>query len=514
MPARPSYRKRAFCAVLLALVMLARILMRAGAPPVQASSSRALPLRRVSFGVENRDGRRFYRMATAIGEDYFHGASDAARVRRHMQTARRAGIRYLRCAFSWNAIEKAPDQYDWQFWDRLVDTADEYGIQLMPYVAYTPEWAAGKKQEFWKQPPERTSDYLGFMRAAATHYKGRIHSWEIWNEPDLTEYWQGTVPQFAELVKESAIVIREVDPNAVIVLGGVSRAHDPFLHELITKYRVDRYVDVVAMHGYPESWLPETMETVYRDWVQEVRRMLDQSGSGVDLWVNEMGYPGWRYAPDKASVYGPPVFYGYEHTSEYMGTALFKAEILALASGSVSLTGWYRVDDFCGADFSGDALNYHLGLLDCAGRPKPALRALRHFTALFDRPARPLTPQFSSSVGEASQAAVAELERKDGHVIVAAWLRSPRTSEVSDHSGLRTDARVEALTVALPCRAGRADFTDALGRPVQGATVAGSRLTYRQLRGNAVFLADVTCITGGSDKIPLTSSAPAVTLKR
>jgi len=500
--------------VVPALAILALYLMSAGPRKVQGADTRALPLHRASFGVETRDQSGFYRMAVAVGDDYFDGASDPSRVRRHMQTARTAGVRYLRCAFSWNGIEKAPGQYDWRFWDMLVSTAGEYGVELMPYVAYTPEWAAAKKEEFWKQPPRETAEYARFMKTAAARYKGRIHSWEIWNEPDLAEYWQGSGERFAELVKQAAVAIRQADPDAVIVLGGISRSHDPFLRELITRHHVDRYVDVVAMHGYPESWLPERMETVYGDWVRELRRMLDQSGSGVDLWLNEMGYPDWRYAPDKASIYGSPVFYRYEHTRDYGAPALFKAEMLALASGEVSLTMWYRLDDFCGADFSGDAVNYHLGLLDCGGKPKPALRALRHFTRLFSQPVRPATVSFTSSAGKGSQAVVEAVERKDGHVVVSAWLRSSEASEIPRPTGLLSDARLESLTVTLPCRAAGAAFTDSTGRPVKNATVAGDRLTYARVRGREVAVADVTCVTGGSDKIPLTAGAPPATLKR
>ena len=44
-------------------------------------------------------------MPTGIGDDYFDGTDSAVRIRRHMQTAKAVGVRYLRCAFSWNGIE-------------------------------------------------------------------------------------------------------------------------------------------------------------------------------------------------------------------------------------------------------------------------------------------------------------------------------------------------------------------------------------------------------------------------
>jgi hypothetical protein len=85
-------------------------------------------------------------MAIAVGDDYFDGTSSPERVERHLRVARDIGASYLRCAFTWNAIEKAKGQYDWAFWDRLVEAAESNGIELIPYVAYTPEWAASVKK--------------------------------------------------------------------------------------------------------------------------------------------------------------------------------------------------------------------------------------------------------------------------------------------------------------------------------------------------------------------------------
>src|SRR4051812_20609701 len=85
------------------------------------------------------DAQGFYWMPTAVADDYFDGTSSRARVHRHMLIAQAAGATYLRCAFTWNAIEKKQGKYDWAFWDMLVEEAERAGIQLIPYVAYTPE---------------------------------------------------------------------------------------------------------------------------------------------------------------------------------------------------------------------------------------------------------------------------------------------------------------------------------------------------------------------------------------
>jgi hypothetical protein len=308
---------------------------------------RELPLNQFSAsGKTQTDPRGFYFMPTAIEDDYFDGTSPLSRVQRHFDIAREAGARYFRCAFSWDAIQKERNQYEWIFWDGLVSLAEENHIQLISYVASTPRWAVGAQEEFWKQPPADPQVFGDFMNWIAARYRGRIAAWEIWNEPDNKDYWTGTVEQFAPLVKLAARRIREADPNAVVVLGGMSCGLSPFLRRLIEVDHIDRTVDVVTLHAYPETWSNERAETVFQQWIPAVREALARDQSGVDLWVNEMGYADYRYKPNQASVYGTKIFYNYEHTRRYQAAMLFTMEVMALASPQVSLTGWYRVDDF------------------------------------------------------------------------------------------------------------------------------------------------------------------------
>src|SRR5947209_8246779 len=62
------------------------------------------------------DQAGYYSMPAAVDDDYFDGTSSRERVQRHLRIAREVGARYLRCAFTWNAIEHEPGKYKWAFW--------------------------------------------------------------------------------------------------------------------------------------------------------------------------------------------------------------------------------------------------------------------------------------------------------------------------------------------------------------------------------------------------------------
>jgi hypothetical protein len=443
------------------------------------------------------DAEGYYWMPTAVADDYFDGTSSRARVHRHMEIAKEVGATYLRCAFSWNAIENRRGHYNWAFWDMLVDEAEKAHIQLIPYVAYTPEWAAETPDQFWKRPPTDPKLYANFMYRIASRYRGRIHSWELWNEPDIAEYWMGTPGQFAELVKLSAVAVRRADPSATIVLAGMSKGPSPFFERLVQHYHVERDIDVVAMHGYPESWLEQRAETVLQSWLLKMTRLVARDGAQRDFWLNEIGYADYRYSPTKANKYGVSALFPYEHTPDYAATALFKSQVMSLESAKVSLTAWYRIDDFDPrtATFSDDQVNFHLGLVDIHGHPKPTFFALKYFNRLFHEPTRPLLTRTISSAGERSDAVVNGFETQDGHIILAGWLRSLDRKEAPNANGFTPDTRREAVAVHLPCATvSDVTITDAQGRSARAfTTFHNGWFDGIHLRPDRVFVAEMSC---------------------
>jgi hypothetical protein len=55
---------------------------------------------------------------------------------------------------------------------------DEFGIKLIPYVCYTPQWAATDDgADFWRSPPRDPEDFARFMTTNVGRYKHAIHSW-------------------------------------------------------------------------------------------------------------------------------------------------------------------------------------------------------------------------------------------------------------------------------------------------------------------------------------------------
>lgn len=436
------------------------------------------------------DAQGFYFQPAGLCDDYPEESTTVAKIRNDFRVLRDTGSKVLRFGIGWDSIEEEPGKYNWRFWDQLVAIAKEEQITLLPYVAYTPKWANSSEADFWRTPPDDLSRFGRFMNVIVNRYKGSIKSWELWNEPDLKNYWLGTPAQLAKMLIEGARQVRAADPDAVLVLGGMAHGASPFYRELIEKHRLADYFDVVNVHGYNETWQQARAEE-YPSQLREFEAVSKPKNKKLprsDVWLAEFGYSNWRYKANKASEWGIDVIYDYEHTPQYQAVALFKHHVLALAAGNLSLTAWYRINDLVPNEaVIGDNNNKYLGVLTPQGDPKPAIKALKLYNSLFGEPVRKL-PESKIRVRKParSQSVVHAFEQKDGEVVVVAWLRSSRRDEVIDRSGLAKDKRQETVNIDLSGY----DLTQTTRFLLDGSA-APSSLRNIKLRGDTVFIASV-----------------------
>jgi hypothetical protein len=390
---------------------------------------------------QTQDG--FYYQPEVIGEDYPHATR--AQVLEDIAIAKAAGARALRFGVSWLETEPQHGKIDWRKLDLIIDTARQQGMAVVPYICYTPQWAARKpaSEDFWAQPPRKFSWFADFVRAAAARYRGKVLAWGLWNEPDGA-YWRGSPGELAAMLKPAARVIRGIDPAAGIWMGGMAEGAEAFFQASIKKYRVDQSVNAIGLHAYPETWDERTAEEYLPTQIAEMQETLASVHSSADLWVDEVGYSDYRYSARSASKdVDVPVLFAYEHTAAYQAQMLWREHIEVLATGEASLMGWYRIHDLpSGTNVIGDANNRHLGLLDVHGRKKPAFYALRFYDQLFDQPVRNLDSRMVIRPAKGSSHAVVHVfEEQNGDVIVTGWLTRPDPASVADRSGYAQDNR-------------------------------------------------------------------------
>jgi hypothetical protein len=164
---------------------------------------------------------------------------DPRTMERIAELAGKAGVKWSREDFSWSRIEPQPGQFQWDYYDHLVETAHRNGLAVYALVGY---WSGWSKD----YTPEGIQQYTQYLRALVRRYHDRIHQWEIWNEPNIF-FWQGPKELYADLLIESYRVVKEEDPTAQ-VLGLSTSGIDFNFIEMMLKRKTP--FDVLTIHPY------------------------------------------------------------------------------------------------------------------------------------------------------------------------------------------------------------------------------------------------------------------------
>src|SRR4030042_974773 len=76
----------------------------------------------------------------------------------------------------------------WAKYDKMVDMAAKYGLQIIARLDRPPAWARPTPSS-GRGPVDNYSDYGDFVFSFVQRYQGRIRYLQIWNEPNLWYEW-------------------------------------------------------------------------------------------------------------------------------------------------------------------------------------------------------------------------------------------------------------------------------------------------------------------------------------
>ncbi|GAB4482483.1 MAG: hypothetical protein Kow00124_31340 [Anaerolineae bacterium] len=239
------------------------------------------------------------------------------------------GVGWDRFAIYWNEIELRENEYTWAVYDQTVAQDVSNGLATnaillgtppmfaqsgsVPRGIYEPVFADGSDTPGAGKRINPSNPWAEFVYAAVSRYKpggmlartrgwapGQgVQVWEIWNEPDFSTFWQGSVGDYARLLKVAYIAIQQADPAAKVMLGGLVIWEKPaWLIDLLTIYKNDpspasrRYpFHILALHAYSYPYNAFQM-------TQRTESLLAIYGiNDVPIWINESGVPVWDDYP-------------------------------------------------------------------------------------------------------------------------------------------------------------------------------------------------------------------------
>lgn len=242
---------------------------------------------------------------------------------RAVQMIADAGFHWLRQEFPWEDIEihgkgdftdrrHAPERSAWEKYDHIVELAEEYGLELVVRLSNPPAWSRAAGDEAGSfAPPDNLEDYGDFCEAVAGRYRGRIRTYQVWNEPNIYPEWGEAAvspEEYTELLKVGYTRIKAACPECVVLSGALAQTIPLgprdlndflFLQRMYDAGAAD-YFDVLAMQGYG-LWSGPTDRRMRARvlnfsrplYLREI--MVANGDAHKPIWITEMN---WNAPPD------------------------------------------------------------------------------------------------------------------------------------------------------------------------------------------------------------------------
>ena len=199
----------------------------------------------------------------------------------------------------WRKIETAPGVFDWSTVDAAVNTARGAGLRPMLVLGQTPQFhaqdplAPGAYGDGASSMPD-VAAWKRYVVKAAQRYGNQV-DYQIWNEPNVVNYWTGSVPQMARLTAVAGTAITNVAGRKATVvapafplrLKGQRNWYAKYWSARVSGKSVASYVDVVAANLYP---LAHQAPEASMKLLKFAKRALPKAARGKPLWNTEINY--------------------------------------------------------------------------------------------------------------------------------------------------------------------------------------------------------------------------------
>jgi hypothetical protein len=349
------------------------------------------------------------------------------------------GANWVRVPISWSPVEptdRLPDQYNWAHTDARIIDAAQAGVHLIVTIGQAPSWAA----TYTDGPIDKVDlgEFTEFVGSLVERYDGDglddapgspvVNDWEFYNEPDAGDefrarsghsaYWGHFGDKYAEMLAAVYPVIKEANPNANIVFGGI--AHDwfedqggPFVREFLDDVLAaegGQYFDIMNFHAYPlfaPNWTTQGPGLLQK--LEHIRSRMHAYGVDKPIIVTESG---WH------SGNGPPELFTSQEIQARYVAALFTQSM----AGNTPVMIWWMLKE-------PGSYYWDNGLVDYNLSPKLAYVAYQAIvselsTAHFERV---LTV---TETGSSEMEVYQFIDRVSGRDIYVAWLDPLETSDI------------------------------------------------------------------------------------
>jgi hypothetical protein len=230
-----------------------------------------------------------------------------------LQKVMDAGIKWIRIDLFWSEMEPAQGVYDFSRVDRVVEFAHQNDLSVLAIFESTPDWANDGKGPNY--PADDIASWQHFITTIVKRYQDRVKYWNIWNEPNVPEFFRGGKEVFLEEVfLPGAEAIKNADSSALIVgpelahLVSAGKEWSLWLRYLLNN--AGDYIDVISHHIYESQAIEllfkklEGGEIINGIEFPSVNQIVRETGNQYKpFWVTETGWDTWSFSEQKQAEF-------------------------------------------------------------------------------------------------------------------------------------------------------------------------------------------------------------------
>jgi hypothetical protein len=287
---------------------------------------------------------------------------------RTLDVAEAVGFRWIRMDAEWNEIERPIGGYDFSGFDGLISAASRRNLHVLAILDYghVVHTGGGMKPP---RSPAAILAYAAFCEATARHFAGRGVVFEIWNEPDVDSFWDGTpnAREYADLLRAGIDAVKRGDPAMRVLTGGLSAPYAVTYAywEVLEQRGALAGAGGLGAHLYGTD-VPE------QRWgdILLLNELAARAMPGQKAWCTE-----WGFSSTKTSPTGD----GHSEAARHAQAVKFVRELLVGWWANLPLNILYELKDD-----GGDATDpeHNFGLLTQNYEKKPALMAVRQLLSV------------------------------------------------------------------------------------------------------------------------------------
>jgi hypothetical protein len=227
-----------------------------------------------------------------------------------LQQQHAAGVQLLRQNFDWTTIERVRGRYEVAYYDEYVAATASAGIRVMPVLFNSPKFHSSAPRRgatrylYFPRNPRSMGRFAAFLvrrygpngsfwSSHPSVPKLPIHSWQVWNEPNLIFYAapRPSARRYTRLLRTVSRYIKKADPSAEVVTAGIAPS------KLGSAIRLNRFLKGMYRAGAARGFDTLAVNAYALDsrdlsrTVRSVRRIMRRYHDGRSkLWITELGW--------------------------------------------------------------------------------------------------------------------------------------------------------------------------------------------------------------------------------